>query len=108
MTEVGEGSNQAPVGLPLTGATACGSDQSRRALLDGDRLVLTLDEVAGLLEMSRSAAYRAAALGEIPSRRVGRRLVVPVPLLRQWLGMDFEVGESPTDLPPIVELRDVP
>lgn len=50
------------------------------------RLTLTIEEVAGLLGLGRTAAYEAARRGEIPSRRLGRRVVVPVPALLDWLG----------------------
>lgn len=36
--------------------------------------VLSADEVAGLLGISRKLAYDAASRGEIPCRRIGRRL----------------------------------
>jgi len=49
------------------------------------RVTLTVDEVAQLLGMGRTAAYEAARRGEIPSRRLGRRVVVPVPALLDWL-----------------------
>ncbi|MBS1848303.1 MAG: helix-turn-helix domain-containing protein [Actinobacteria bacterium] len=50
------------------------------------RVTLTIEEVAGLLGLGRSAAYEAARRGEIPSRRLGRRVLVPVPALLDWLG----------------------
>jgi excisionase family DNA binding protein len=51
------------------------------------RLTVTIEEAARVLGLGRSAAYEAARRGEIPSRRLGRRIVVPVPLLLQWLGL---------------------
>lgn len=51
------------------------------------RLTVTVEEVAALLGLGRSAAYEAARRGEIPTRRLGRRIVVPVPLLLEWLGV---------------------
>jgi excisionase family DNA binding protein len=45
--------------------------------------------VAGkLLGLSRSKAYEAAARGEIPTLRFGRRLVVPTAPLRRMLGIE--------------------
>ncbi len=41
------------------------------------RLTLTVDEVAHVLGISRALAYELVARGEIPSLRLGRRLVVP-------------------------------
>jgi excisionase family DNA binding protein len=51
------------------------------------RLTVTVEEAAAVLGLGRSAAYEAARRGEIPTRRLGRRIVVPVPLLLQWLGV---------------------
>lgn len=51
------------------------------------RLTLTIEEAAALLGLGRSAAYEAARRGQIPTRRLGRRLIVPVPALLGWLGV---------------------
>ena len=42
-----------------------------------NRLVLTVPEAADLLGICRNAAYEAVRRGEIPSIRIGKRLVVP-------------------------------
>ncbi len=52
------------------------------------RIALTVEEVASLLGLGRTAAYEAARRGQIPSRRLGRRVIVPVPALLEWLGAD--------------------
>jgi excisionase family DNA binding protein len=39
--------------------------------------VITVAEVAALLRISRGSAYEAAKRGEIPTIRIGRRLLVP-------------------------------
>lgn len=54
--------------------------------LDG-RLTVSVEETAQLLGLGRSAAYEAARRGQLPTRRLGRRIVVPVPLLLEWLGV---------------------
>lgn len=56
------------------------------------RLTLSVEEAASLLGLGRSAAYEAARRGELPSRRLGRRVIVPVPALLNWLG----IGPQPT------------
>ena len=53
--------------------------------LDG-RVTLTVEEAATVLGLGRSAAYEAARRGQLPTRRLGRRLLVPVPALLEWLG----------------------
>lgn len=47
---------------------------------------------ARLLGLSRNAVYAGIMRGEIPSLKVGKRIVVPVPLLRAMLG-DSGAGE---------------
>lgn len=50
------------------------------------RTTLTIEQTAQLLGLGRTAAYEAARRGQFPTRRLGRRLVVPVPALMAWLG----------------------
>ena len=52
-----------------------------------DRLVFTVDEAAQLLGISRSFAYEAVQRGEIPSMRIGRRILVPKAALLRFLEM---------------------
>ncbi len=52
------------------------------------RITLTVEEVASLLGLGRTAAYEAARRGEIPIRRLGRRVLIPVPALQAWLGIE--------------------
>jgi excisionase family DNA binding protein len=51
-----------------------------------DRATITIEQTAQLLGLGRTAAYDAARRGELPTRRLGRRLLVPVPALLEWLG----------------------
>jgi excisionase family DNA binding protein len=41
------------------------------------RLTYTVEEVARLLGISRNSAYEAVRRGEIPTIRIGRRILVP-------------------------------
>jgi excisionase family DNA binding protein len=52
------------------------------------RITLTIEETASLLGLGRTATYEAARRGQIPARRLGRRVVVPVPALLEWLSSD--------------------
>ena len=47
---------------------------------------MTSPDAAELLGISRSAGYRGVARGEIPSIRIGRRLLVPTAKLYALLG----------------------
>lgn len=49
------------------------------------RAAISVEEAARLLGLGRSAAYEAARRGELLTRRLGRRLLVPVPALLDWL-----------------------
>lgn len=44
--------------------------------------------LAGVLGVSRAFAYTLAARGEVPTIRLGRRLLVPVPALLRMLGAE--------------------
>lgn len=49
---------------------------------------LSVEDAAGLLKISRASAYQGVKAGEIPSIRVGRRILVPTAALLTLLGMD--------------------
>jgi excisionase family DNA binding protein len=53
----------------------------------------TVEEAGEMLGISRHSAYRAARIGEIPTIRVGRRLVVPLARLNELLGQTEEVTD---------------
>lgn len=61
-------------------------DEARR------RLTVTVPEAGQLLGIGRDSAYRAADRGEIPTLKLGRRLVVPVPKLLALLGATIDEG----------------
>ena len=50
-----------------------------------DKKVLSVDECARMLSLSRNAAYRGARTGAIPSIRVGKRILIPVAALEKML-----------------------
>jgi excisionase family DNA binding protein len=47
--------------------------------------VLTADEVADLLGVNRKTIYEAASRGDIPHRRLGRRLIFEREAVLRWL-----------------------
>jgi excisionase family DNA binding protein len=51
-------------------------------------LTLTVEQAAKLLGIGRSTAYELVHTGDIPSLRLGRRIVVPVNRLAQMIGCD--------------------
>jgi excisionase family DNA binding protein len=50
-----------------------------------ERRVVTLYEAAQILRISRGSAYEAAKRKEIPTIRIGRRLLVPAAALERML-----------------------
>ena len=50
-----------------------------------EKLTLTVPEAAARLGIGKNLAYEAIQRGEIPSIRVGHRLLVPVAALDQML-----------------------
>jgi excisionase family DNA binding protein len=50
-----------------------------------EKPVLTLDETADYLGIGRSTVYEAAKTGQIPTRRINKRWLVPTEALRNWL-----------------------
>ena len=65
---------------------ASGTSEDAASLLRGERLALTISEAASLLGIPRALAYDLAARGELPSVRLGRRLVVPKVALMEMIG----------------------
>ncbi|MBO0767554.1 MAG: helix-turn-helix domain-containing protein [Solirubrobacterales bacterium] len=48
----------------------------------GQRATITVEEAGAFLGVSRTSAYAAAHRGEIPTIRIGKKLLVPVARLR--------------------------
>ncbi len=68
--------------------------------LDQLPATLSVEEAGELLGISRRSAYRAAARGELPTVRLGRRLVVPTPKLLAMLGLEEPWGNGRTGRSP--------
>jgi excisionase family DNA binding protein len=58
------------------------------------RLVFTVEEAAQLLGISRSFAYEAVQRGEIPSMRIGRRILVPKAALQRFLNAEGSADKN--------------
>jgi excisionase family DNA binding protein len=58
-----------------------------------DTQTITVAEAGRVLHVSRGSAYRAARTGELPTIKIGRRLLVPKPALEEMLrGKQREVA----------------
>ena len=60
------------------------------------RLVLTVTETADALGISRALAYELVRRGELPSIRLGRRIVVPKVQLHRLVLPDDAEGDAPS------------
>ena len=60
---------------------------SRQALLTDDRLTYSVPEVANILNIGRSSAYRAARLGQIKTMKLSGRMVVTRTAVMALLGL---------------------
>jgi excisionase family DNA binding protein len=60
-----------------------------------ERLTYTVLEVGRLLGISRGAAYEGVASGEIPSIRIGRRLLVPRAAFNRLLDLKDANDQQP-------------
>lgn len=59
-----------------------------------NRRTLTVPEAAEALGLSRNSAYAAARSGDLPTIRIGRRLLVPVDALERKLAEAGRTKES--------------
>ena len=55
-------------------------------------LLIPVSDAAKLIGISRAAAYRFANAGELPTRRLGRRVYVVSAKLREFIEMDGEAA----------------
>jgi excisionase family DNA binding protein len=49
------------------------------------RITLSIPEAAKVLGISKNSAYAAAMRGEIPTVKIGSRILVPRAALEEWL-----------------------
>jgi len=67
------------------------SNQAQNQLGDNQHM-LTVDEVADLLRVSRSTAYNLVRAGEIPVARFGRLKRVPRQAFENYLARKIQTG----------------
>ena len=59
-----------------------------------ERTTLTVEEAAEVLSLGRTAAYAAARNGQLPTIRVGRRVVVSALVVLRMLGAETETARD--------------
>lgn len=73
----------------MTKPTVTGAADMTREMPDPSvKPTLSVEEAAVLLGIGKNQAYSAVQRGDIPSLRVGRRLLVPTASLRKLVGID--------------------
>lgn len=69
---------------------------------------LTVERAAEFLNISRGLAYQAIATNDLPSIRIGRRILVPTARLLELLGSDHtaaQLNPAPAEDKPIIRKR---
>lgn len=64
-------------------------------LIASGRATCSVEEAGSILGVGRCTAFEQAAAGTLPTIRVGRRLLVPVPRLLAMLGLSVPPGWQP-------------
>ena len=60
-----------------------------------EQLTISVEEAAKILGISRGSAYLAAQTGQLPTIRIGKRLIIPVAALEKMLASaDVEEGQE--------------
>lgn len=55
-----------------------------------DRIAVDIETAAEMLGVSRGALYPLVMAGDVPSFKIGRRRLVPVDALREWVAAQAE------------------
>jgi len=62
-----------------------------------ERLTYNIEEAARMLGVGRNQAYDAAKRGDIPTIKIGKRLLVP----KKAFDRKLDGGDEPDDRPPV-------
>ena len=71
-----------------------------------EKLVYTVEETGRILGIGRSSAYEAIRTGQIPSIRIGRRLLVPMVAIERLLKAGRSATEGRRNVPVEGDLSD--
>ena len=63
--------------------------------MGSEKETLTVEETAKVLGIGRSLAYRMAQDGEIPTLRLGRRILIPRQAITELLGAQTAESKEP-------------
>jgi predicted DNA-binding transcriptional regulator AlpA len=81
-----------PAPAPSEAVMANSSDQAGHDPFAELPLLIPVPRAAQLLGISRAAAYRFASAGDLPTKRLGRRVYVVTGKLREFLATEGEAA----------------
>lgn len=64
---------------------------------DSDPILLTVEQAAGLLQISRSLCYDLVAEGRLSHVRLGRTIRIPRRGLEDWVGREARLPQTPPE-----------
>jgi excisionase family DNA binding protein len=67
------------------------AERMGQVIAEQERLAFSITEAAALLGVGRTLAYQMAKSGELPTVRLGRRVVVPRAQLEQLLAGEVDL-----------------
>ncbi|WP_264047954.1 helix-turn-helix domain-containing protein [Methylobacterium flocculans] len=65
-----------------------------KAVTQGERRTISVEEAGRQLGLSRNTAYQAAGRGEIPTIRIGRRMLVPLVAFERLLNQSVAMRQE--------------
>ena len=81
--------------MPTSSLQAFPNSESDMAIVEFDKVTLTVPEVARLLRISRGAAYGAVRRGEIPHLRFGKSIRISRLVLERLLNAEGQDNDLP-------------
>jgi excisionase family DNA binding protein len=61
---------------------------------DGERIALSIEQAAEMVDLSRATFLKLVYSGEIPSKMIGRRRLIPTAGLKAWANEGIEPNGS--------------
>ena len=80
------------VGLGLAGPLMPGNRKAASSHLLQHHLAVSVKQAAELIGVGKNTMYAAVAAGDVPHVKVGRRILIPVSRLEQWLEENTQGG----------------
>ena len=62
---------------------------------DGERIALSIEQAAEMVDLSRATFLKLVYAGEIPSKQIGRRRLIPTAGLKAWINEGIGPSTGP-------------